>query len=120
MAADWLTPTVIGLLAGSAGSALTTLVRAVLDWRRDRREEERAPIELEGLVLGGAERLVASLTTTLDQNDKRIKALERDLAERDARIEHLEQDLTRAHMRIGRLQAELDRRMPPTPEGTPS
>lgn len=113
MATEWLIPSVVALVGGGAAGMVSTLVRARVDLRKARTDEDRAPVDLGDVAVGAAEKVVSSLVAALEQNERRVQKLERDVVDRDMRIEHLEQDLTRAHARIGRLQTELDRRIPP-------
>ena len=111
MASEWLTPAVVALLAGGAGSGLATLVKARVDLRKQKLDEERHPVELENVFIGGAEKAVAALQVALDRAESTIGRLERSLtdrdqalADRDQKIQDLEQELTRTLARLARLQ----------------
>lgn len=108
MAAEWLTPAVIALLASAIGTMFTILVKARIDLRKSKIEKDRAPVELENIFLGGAEVAVVALKAALDRAEADIARLERDLAERDRKIGDLEQDLTRTLARLARLQERCE------------
>ena len=108
MAAEWLTPTVVALLAGGAGSMVTNLAKARVDLRKQKLDEVRAPVENENIFLGGAEMAVASLKAALDRAEAHILRLERDLEDRDRKIGDLEQDLTHTLARLARLQERCE------------
>jgi len=115
VASEWLTPAVVALLAGGAGSAVTTIVRARVDWRKARLEEDRQPVELENVFIGGAEKAVQALQVALDRAESTIGRLERSLSERDEKLQErdrkiaeLEQDLTNTLARLARLQERCE------------
>lgn len=108
MATEWLTPAVIALLASAVGTMFTILVKSRVDLRKAKLDEERQPIELENIFLGGAEVAVAALKAALDRAETNIARLERDLAERDRKIGDLEDDLTKTLARLARLQERCE------------
>jgi chromosome segregation ATPase len=108
MVDEWLTPAVIALLASAIGTMFTILVKARIDVRKAKLDEERQPVELENIFLGGAEVAVAALKAALDRAEAHIAKLEHDLADRDRKIGDLEQDLTRTLARLARLQERCE------------
>jgi chromosome segregation ATPase len=108
VASEWLTPAVVALLASAVGTMFTILVRARIDMRKAKTEQDRAPIELENIFLGGAEVAVAALKAALDRAEAHIAKLEHDLAERDRKIGDLEDDLTKTLARLARLQERCE------------
>lgn len=87
---------------------MTTLVKARVDLRKQKLDEERAPAELENIFLGGAEKAVASLQVALDRAESHILRLERDVEDRDRKIGDLETDLTHTLARLARLQERCE------------
>lgn len=112
---EWFTPAVITLLAGGLMSAIGVLVKARTDLRKARLEEDRQPVELESVFIGGAERAVQALQVALDRTETTIGRLEKSLTERDEKIQErdrkiadLEQELTRTLARLARLQERCE------------
>lgn len=112
---EWFTPTVITLLAGGLMSAIGVLVKARTDLRKARLEEDRQPVELESVFIGGAERAVQALQAALDRTETTVDRLEKALGERDEkllerdrRIALLEQDLTSALERLQEVQTRCE------------
>ncbi|WP_125633475.1 hypothetical protein [Nonomuraea sp. WAC 01424] len=114
-ATDWLTPAAITLIAGGAGTGLGVLVKARVDLRKTKLEEERQPVELESVFIGGAERAVSALSAALDRTETNITRLEKALSERDEklqerdrRIADLEQDLATTRHRLSEMQTRCE------------
>ena len=111
LASEWLTPAVVALLGGGAAGTVATLIKARVELRKQRLDEERAPVELENVFIGGAEKAVQALQVALDRAESTIGRLEKTLgdrdqalADRDQKIADLEQELTRTLARLARLQ----------------
>ncbi|MEO3856250.1 hypothetical protein [Acrocarpospora sp. B8E8] len=126
MADEWVTPAAIALLATTSVGMATAWVKTRVDLRKAKLDEERQPVELENVFIGGAEKAVAALQVALDRAETTITRLEQALADRDERlrqalaerderlgerdrkIDELEQDLTRTLARLGRLQERCE------------
>lgn len=112
---EWLTPAVITLLAGGLTTTIGVLAKARIDLKKARLEEDRQPVELESVFIGGAERAVQALSAALDRTETNISRLEmalsdRDekLQERDRRIAVLEKDLATSLQRLQEVQARCE------------
>ncbi|MFI6496922.1 hypothetical protein [Nonomuraea typhae] len=112
---DWLTPTVITALVGGLATAIGIIVKGRVDLRKTKLDEDRQPVEIENIFIGGAEKAVAALQVALDRAEATISRLEKSLTERDEKLQErdrkiaeLEADITNTLARLARLQERCE------------
>lgn len=105
---DQIVSVVVGtVLSGGLGAAIYQIANARAELRRVRIEEHKAGPEAESILLGGAERAVASLQAALDRAEYSITRLEQLLEKREKRVAELERELDSAKSRLGVVQSRL-------------
>lgn len=131
MPTDWVTLLVTAILSGGACTAVASIITARAMSRQATVREKSAPAEIQSILLGGAEKAVASLVVALEWAEVEIRELKeeseasrlRELA-KDARIAELETSLVNMQAQLGMLQDRVtrvqhlaqDARSDPSPE----
>lgn len=107
MNSDLIRLLVVAVLGGGLGTSIAQIIRARSEMRRTQAEISKVRPEAESILLGGAERAVASLQAALDRAEHSISRLEAVLAKREERVAELERELATAKGRLGIVQTRL-------------
>lgn len=113
---DWIALIVTALLSGGLATAIASIITARVAARRVNIEERAAPAQVQSILVGGAEKAVATLVIALEWAEAEIRDLkeESDASRvreqaKDARIAELETNLTMLQTRLGQLQEQVTR-----------
>lgn len=109
MPSDWVALAVTGLLSGGLASAVASIITARASTRKIKLEEQANPAHIQSIMVGGAEKAVASLVVVVEWQEREIKELREESAAKDARIADLEANLTRLQSQLRSLQAQVTR-----------
>lgn len=118
----WLIPVVTAIMGGGVVSGLSQLWAARNTSRQVKIQEERAPADVNTVILGGASQAVDVLTNSLkwaqdelqgirieQANDKQcIRDLIASNDSKDARIGELERELATLRVKLQEVQTALD------------
>jgi chromosome segregation ATPase len=119
----WLVPTVTALLGGGLFGGLSQILHARNTGKQIKIDAEKAPADIEAVLLGGASQAVQVLTNSLTWTQGEMKALKEEQAadkariralmdsndSKDTRIKEMERELQMLRLQVAEVQAALDR-----------
>jgi septal ring factor EnvC (AmiA/AmiB activator) len=108
---DLLTVVVTGLLSGGIGAGIATLIKARSEARNldatAKAIDAKLPVEVDSIVVQGAESAVLTMRSALESASARIAELEQDRAEDRKRIAELESKVRELELKVHRAEEAL-------------